>query len=560
MLQRSNVATLKCFNAPTLKYFNAQMLQRSNAPILKCINLSKDFGTLSALQGLDFSVHAGEVVGVAGRSGAGKTVLARLLAGLTAPSAGEILFQGQSLRAPFNTQRIGIGIIHQRTDLADNLDVTANMFLGGEIGWPAQSHWLKIPNRRRMDAEARRLLERLDVHIGSLRQKVVNLSGEQRQMLAIARAMTRPARLLVIDDPTAMLGYSYQQRLLALIREWQQQGIGVVFCSNNLDHLFAATDRILVLRQGRQVADLRSDSTSRAEVVAALVGTSDHQQLTPIIWALDNYQRAREQAERLRQNQRMLEQDMATRDSLSRELIDQLAEQVVALDSANLALQHAQRRLLSEREQERKALARELHDQVIQDLLSVNYQLEDIANENGIINDELGEVSTHIRSLIDDVRRICGNLRPPTLDSLGLGAAIRSFSRDWSLRSGVRVDLDIDPNLGRLPEPIELSIFRIVQEGLSNVRKHAQASVVHIHLRHSSPRSLLIELADNGRGIAHPPELSSLAANGHYGLLGISERVALLEGRLRILPSPGGGLLLQAEVPHPRVELAQHGV
>jgi signal transduction histidine kinase len=111
----------------------------------------------------------------------------------------------------------------------------------------------------------------------------------------------------------------------------------------------------------------------------------------------------------------------------------------------------------------------------------------------------------------------------------------------------------LDDNLGRLPEIIELSIFRIVQEGLVNVRKHANASSAEISLKHTSPRTLLLSIADDGKGLAEDFELSDLPAEGHYGLLGISERVALLGGRVQFQNQANGGLLIQAEIPHPRV-------
>jgi signal transduction histidine kinase len=526
-------------------------------PLLRCINVSKSFGALPVLRQLSFDVAPGEIVGLAGRSGAGKSVLAMLLAGIEVPTDGDVYFDGHRLRWPLKARAAGIAVIHQQAELAERLDITANIFLGDELGWPSAGSWLKVPNRRRMEQRATEILDQLDVHFVSLREKVFNLSSEQRQIIAIARALVRPARLIVIDEPTMPLSYGLQQKLLELIRAWQQRGAAVIFASNNLDHLFAAVDRIVVLREGRNVAEFRTDTTGREEVVSALVGTTDRQQLTPIIWALDSYYRAREQAEKLGHHQTLLEQNLAAQDSLNRQLIDQLAEQVSALDRANLALQDAQRRLLTEREQERKALARELHDQVIQDLLSVNYQLEEIEADadQPAEADELAEARSTIRALVDDVRRICGNLRPPTIDSLGLGAALQSYVRDWSSRTGIAVTLDLDSQLGRLPEAIELSIFRIMQEGLSNVRKHARASSVQIRLNHTSPRALMISIADNGRGLPPGFDLAGLAAKGHYGMLGISERVALLEGRLRVQNQASGGLLLQAEIPHPRVEV-----
>jgi signal transduction histidine kinase len=528
----------------------------SMEPLLRAINLSKSFGTLPVVRQVSLEVYPAEVVGFAGQSGAGKSALAMLLAGFYVPDQGDMCFDGRWLRWPFRARALGIEVIHQQPDLAENLDISNNIFLGNEIGWSLAGRWLKVPNRRRMDKEAARILEELDVSFSSLREEVVNLSSEQRQMIAIARVMTRPAKMIVVDDPALLLSYPYQQKLLSLVQTWQRQGTTVIFSSNNLDHLLAVADRIIVLRQGRQVADYRTDETSREEIVAALVGTADRQQLTPIIWALDSYYRARRQAEELHRQQTLLERDLAAQDTLNRQLIDQLGKQVKALDSANLALQDAQRRLLTEREQERKHLARELHDQVIQDLLSVNYRLEEI-EADGVVTSglkvELTEVRDNIRVLVDDLRHICGFLRPPTIDSLGLGAALQSYTHDWAQRTSIPVTLELDPNLRRLPEAIELSIFRIVQEGLSNVRKHAQAGAVKVSLRHTSPRALMLSIADDGRGLADGFDLSTLSAQGHYGLLGISERVALLGGHLKLQEQATGGLLLQTEIPHPRV-------
>ena len=525
-------------------------------PLLKGVSLSKAFGTLPALQQVSLEVYFGEVVGLAGESGSGKSVLAMLLAGFHAPDEGEIYFSGRRIRPPFRARALGIEVIHQTPDLAEHLDITSNVFLGGEIGWPSMAKWLQVPNRRRMGREAARILEQLGMQFDSLRENVANLSSEQRQMIAIARTMTHPARLIIIDDPTLLLSYAYQQKLLSVIQAWQQQGTAVLFSSNNLDHLMAVTDRIIVLRQGRRVAEYHTDAADREELVAAMVGTTERQQLTPIIWALDSYYRVREQAEKLRHHQKLLEQDLATQGTVDRQFVDQLTEQINALDSANAALQDAQRRLLTELEQERKYLAREIHDQVIQDLLSVNYELEEIEAAEAvtsILSQELAGIRENIRGLVADLRRICGGLRPPTIDNLGLGAAIQSYTHDWSKRTNIATTLDLDDNLSRLPEAIELSIFRIVQEGLSNVRKHANASDVEISLKHTSPRTLLLSIADNGAGLAEDFELSDLPAEGHYGLLGISERVALLGGRVQFQNQAKGGLLVQAEIPHPRV-------
>ena len=135
-----------------------------------------------------------------------------------------------------------------------------------------------------------------------------------------------------------------------------------------------------------------------------------------------------------------------------------------------------------------------------------------------------------------------------------MGAALLSFTRDWSERTGVQVKLEMNANVGRLPEAIELSIFRIVQEGLSNVRRHAGATAVTVSLQHTTPRTLLVSIVDNGQGLPGDFDLAALSSQGHYGLLGISERVALLGGRLRLRNLPDGGAMLLVEIPHPRVE------
>lgn len=526
-------------------------------PLLRVVSVSKTFGTLPVIQQVSFEIHPGEVVGLTGSIGSGKSVLVMILAGLYEPNEGSVYFDNKRLLWPFAAQHLGIGVVHQRPNLADHLDVISNIFLGAELSRLSRLGPFKVLDELRMAEEANRILAQLDVHVGSLQKKVSNLNIEQRQMIAIARVFTFPARMVIIDEPTVLLSYPYQQRLLNQIQSWREQGVAVLFSSNNLDHLFSVTDRIIVLHQGRNVAELRTDETTRAEVVTLLLGSVEQAKTAPTVWDFDSVDHFRENFERLRFHQMLMEKDLAGEDTLNRQLTRQLADQVQALDQANLALVEAQRRLLTEREQERKHLAREIHDQVIQDLLSINYELESLETDQPMSSDlavELDEARQGIRDLVDSLRRICGSLRPPTIDSLGLGAALQSYTRDWSARTGIRVILDFDHNLGRLPEATELSIFRIVQEGLNNVWRHARASSVTLSLQHTSPRTLMISLQDNGRGIAEDLDMAALAVKGHYGLMGIGERVVLLGGRFRFQRPPEGGSLLLVEIPHPRVE------
>ncbi len=533
------------------------LYNHSMEPLLRVNHVSKSFGTLPVIQDVSFSVQPGEVVGLTGSIGSGKSVLVMLLAGLYEPNQGEVFFAQKRLSWPFIAQSLGIGVIHQRPTLADRLDVVSNIFLGNEPGWPAAFGSFKIINRDRMNREALSIVSQLGIEVKSLQEKVSNLSGEQRQMIAIGRVLTYSARMVIIDEPTVSLSYPYQQRLLGLVQSWRQQGVSVLFSSNNLDHLFAVTDRIIILHQGRKVSDSRTDETSREAVVSLLLGEPDPQSAAPTVWDFDSYDQIREHAEKLRYHQMLMEKDLAAEDTLNRQLTRQLIEQLQVLDQANLALLEAQRRLQSEREQERKRLAREIHDQVIQDLISINYELEEMGAEQPLapaLANNLTDVRQDIRELVDSLRRICGNLRPPTIDSLGLGAALQSLTRDWSARTGVNVTLELDANLGRLPETTELPLFRIVQEGLNNIWRHAKATNVHISLLHTSPRTLMVSLRDDGVGFAEELDLAALAADGHYGLIGISERVALMGGRFRMRRMAEGGSLLVVEIPHSRVD------
>ncbi len=524
-------------------------------PLLQAVNLSKQFGNLAVLQNVNLSIRPGEVVGLAGRSGAGKSVLIKIIASLQEPDTGDLYMDGRRLQWPFQAQTYGINVIHQEPELIEQLDVTSNIFLGYETCWPFLPNWLRIPNQGKMDEEAGRLLLSLDVEFPSLKARVADLASEKRQLVAIAQVMARPSKVILIDDPSLLLSMPYQERLLGLVRSWQKKGVAVLLSSQNLDHLFGVTDRIVVMRQGRIRGEFRTDAANKERIVAALVGTAD-QQHTPVIWALDSYYRARKQAETLRHNQMLLKRDLRAQDNLNQNLVEQLAFQVNALDTANLALQDAQRRLLTEREQERKRLARELHDQLIQDLLSLNYDLEEMeAKADGLpaLRDHWTEMRQNILTMVEDLRRICGNLRPPTIDSLGLGAALKSYLHDWRRRTGIEVKLEIDDNFGRLPEAIELSIFRIIQEGVNNIWKHAEASRAEIVLRHTSPRMLSISIADNGVGLQTSFDLGKLSEAGHFGLLGLSERVALLGGRMQFRNLSDGGLLINVEIPHPRM-------
>ncbi len=520
-------------------------------PLLQVIQVSKRFETLIALQDVSLQVLPGEVVGLVGRRGTGKSTLLQLIGGLHQPTSGTLIFGGEAARfsSPAQAQAMGIAMVHQTPLLAENLDVVANVSLGRELSrWRASG----VPDEISMARRAIELLGEFDA-ANIVDVKVSNLSDEQRQIVAIARALCAPARLLLLDDVLAVLSYDRQARMLERIQQLAQAGVAVLIASDNLKHLFAVTQRIVVLYEGRVIADRRTEDSTPREIVELIVGSTRQDQVTPIIWALESYHQVQQQTEELHRTQAMLRQSLEQRDTLNRQLLDRLRQQVEALDQLNLALQAAQLRLMTEREEERKFLARELHDQVIQDLLSFNYRLEDIESEvdDEVQQQELAAVRQSVRSVVADLRQLCSDLRPPTIDAHGLKAAIRSLAEEWAERNSMQLDLSIDPKLGRLPEALELSIFRIVQEGLNNIRKHAQARHVSLRVERTPTASVLVRLTDDGQGLVKPIDLAELSAAKHFGLLGISERVALTGGTMQVESPAAGGTRLQVEIPSP---------
>jgi signal transduction histidine kinase len=548
-------------------------------PFLFADSLSKKFDRLPVLRDVSFSISRGEVLGLVGRQGAGKSTLFHLLNGVMLPTSGTIFVDGVPRRFLHRNQaqRLGIETVYQisspidqfntgntvlydrefgnettrRTSgLVEQFDVVENIMLGRET---RRAPFLGVIDWKQMIRSAVELLEEFNLPANLIHERVRNLSDEQRQLLTVARAFYRPCRLLLLDDVIPVLSFERQKILMEKIRKVADQGTSVIISSDDLTHLFAVTDRILVLYEGRLVADRHTAESVPRDIVELIVGSSRQEQVTPLIWALESYHTAQQQAEELRRTQVTLQQSLEARTSLNRQLFEYLGNQIESLDQLTTALQATQRRLITEREDERKALAREIHDQVIQDLLSFNYRLEEIENTESSENlqKSLASIRHGIRDVVSGLRQICSDLRPPTIDHHGLSAAIDSLANDWAERSSIQIQVEIDPALGRLPETIELSVFRIVQEGLSNIRKHAAASHVRLSLQRTPSASLLVRLEDDGKGLAIPTDLSSLSMNKHFGLVGISERVALLGGMMNIESSRGGGMILQVEIPSP---------
>ncbi|MEM9224331.1 MAG: ATP-binding cassette domain-containing protein [Pseudomonadota bacterium] len=244
----------------------------SGAPLLSANNLSKRWGGVEAVKDVSFEVFAGECVVLAGDNGAGKSTVIKMIAGVHEPTKGTVSFEGETItgHSPRAVREAGIETIYQDLALADNLDVGLNLYLGREI----KRRVLGIPvvDRRGMRAEATKVLERLGIVVPDPTLPVHNLSGGQRQAIAIARAIHWKARLVVMDEPTAALGVPEQREVMALIERLKADGVGIILISHNLPDMFAAGDRIIVLARGRVAGERRPAETSDEEVVRLMMG------------------------------------------------------------------------------------------------------------------------------------------------------------------------------------------------------------------------------------------------------------------------------------------------
>ena len=235
---------------------------------LELRGLSKSFGSVEALRGVDFEVRDGEVMALVGDNGAGKSTLIKCVAGIYSIDHGEILFDGKkvSIHGPKDAAKLGIEVVYQDLALCDNLDVVQNMYLGREEHDPIY-RLREAP----MEQRTTETLKSLAVTtIRSVRQPVATLSGGQRQSVAVARAVMWNNRVVFLDEPTAALGVAQTRQVLDLVKRLAEQGIAVVLVSHNLIDVFEVANRITVLRLGRNVGVYERDKTNEQEIVRAI--------------------------------------------------------------------------------------------------------------------------------------------------------------------------------------------------------------------------------------------------------------------------------------------------
>lgn len=248
----------------------------SSKPILRMRGISKRYGGVQALDGVDLDIYLGEIHALVGDNAAGKSSLIKTLSGAVLKDKGEVFFEDRpvSISSPRDAKALGIETVYQDLALADNLNVASNIFLGRELTRGGLLRWwLDLPA---MEQRARAVLEKFKINIPNIRQQVRFMSGGQRQSIAIARCVCFNARIVILDEPTAALGVEETRKVYQLVREMRDHGLGVLLISHNLNQIFEHCDRITVMKTGRLVGSRSVRETSHDETLRMIVtGTSE---------------------------------------------------------------------------------------------------------------------------------------------------------------------------------------------------------------------------------------------------------------------------------------------
>ena len=238
-------------------------------------NASKRYGSVVALDGASLKLHAGEVIGLVGDNGAGKSTLVKVLSGAHSPDGGQIFLEGKEVtwESPRQALEAGVETLYQDSGLAPHLTVSQNVFLGREKVVPGLLGKLGFLAKKSMDHDAHRDLEAVGIAVPSSSRAVSQLSGGQRQAVAIGRAVAWAKKVIILDEPTNHLGARQAGEVLNIIRNAKAKGLGVIFISHTLPHVLEVTDRIVVLRLGRIVKDAPTSEFNGDTLIGTITGT-----------------------------------------------------------------------------------------------------------------------------------------------------------------------------------------------------------------------------------------------------------------------------------------------
>lgn len=247
-------------------------------PLLEARGIYKYFGAVTALRDVSLRLYPGEVLGVVGDNGAGKSTFMKVLSGLYPPSQGEMIFEGEAIHfaSPRDSRDLGIEMVYQDLALAGNLNIAENIYLGREPRRKILGGLLSLSDHKTGLRMAQEHLDSLKIHVKSVEQSVEELSGGQRQAVAIARSTAFSAKVVIMDEPTAALAVKEVGKVLDLIKGLKEQGIAVVIISHRMDDIFYVCDRVMALYHGTNFAEARLADTSRSEVIGWIMGSKEH--------------------------------------------------------------------------------------------------------------------------------------------------------------------------------------------------------------------------------------------------------------------------------------------
>ena len=248
----------------------------TNDFLLRVSNLGKSYGAVQALQDVSFTMRPGETIALVGDNGAGKSTLVKLLSGVVRPTSGSIEIMGRAvdLTSPDVARAAGIETVYQDLGLCNNLTVAENIFLGREeiVGWGPFSFLA----RSRMRERSRQALAGLSINVPSPDQNVAGLSGGQRQAVSIARSRRWESNLVLLDEPTAALGVQETAKAMEAVRQLQKNGVAIILITHSMPMAKEMSDRVIVLRRGKKVGDVRTAAVSGDDIVSLITGARDH--------------------------------------------------------------------------------------------------------------------------------------------------------------------------------------------------------------------------------------------------------------------------------------------
>lgn len=243
-------------------------MQNDKKAFLVVKDIHKSFNHVQALRGVSLKAYEGEVLAIVGDNGAGKSTLIKILSGVVTPDSGEIIIDDQHYKklTPRKASEVGVSTVYQDLALGNTMDVVSNLFLGREY---VTAGFLK---KKQMKEEAEQLIRDLDIQIPDVTEPVGNLSGGQRQGVAVARLVHRGGKILIFDEPTAAMGLNESNAVLKLIKKLATENYTVIIISHNLQQVFHISDRICIMRQGKVIKELQTADTTSDEVVSLITG------------------------------------------------------------------------------------------------------------------------------------------------------------------------------------------------------------------------------------------------------------------------------------------------